>query len=223
MGSYNKQMEDLLNMIVKRPQGIDILISFAVTFLLAAIMTAAYKHSHSKIYYSKKFSITLVMIAFISTVFMDLIQSNLALSLGMLGSLSIVRFRTNIKDPRDMGFIFWSMAIGIASATGSYLIGIAGSLAMAVFMILTSRKDLETEKPMLVVIRGSRADLDLLQQIIDHVDENNHIRAKNVMDDSFELVYEAILPERKDNFIIRRMFSLEGIDSVNILAQNEAA
>lgn len=103
-------MDALLNAVTIKPDGWMIALSIGAALLFAAIM---------------------------STILMDLIQSNLALSLGMLGSLSIVRFRTNIKDPRDIGFIFWAMAIGIASATQSYLIGIIGSVVLGAVMIIT--------------------------------------------------------------------------------------
>lgn len=220
MNEYNNQINDLITTVLTGPDTNTILLSFFVTLLLSGIMVSAYVLSHKIIHYDKRFAVTLAMLAFISTVFMNLIQTNLALSLGMLGSLSIVRFRTYIRDPRDMGFIFWSMAIGLASATQSYVIGIGGSVIMAVFMIAT-HKSLESDKmPMLVVIRGSKVDLDQVQDIIDNTDKKNKIRAKNIMEDSFEMVYEAVLPDRKDHEVIKQIFSLEGIDSVNLLAQN---
>ena len=197
----------------------NILLSLLVTMLLSGILYATYKFSFTSLNYNKKFNITLMMISFISTILMDLIQSNLALSLGMLGSLSIVRFRTNIKDSRDIGFIFWSMAIGIASSTGNYFIGIIGSLIMAIFMITTS-KTLKTGDSLLLVVRGQDADIKLIESIINESKGTNKIKAKNILSDSFELVYEIKVPENEDNKIINKLLTLNGIDGVNILAPN---
>ena len=115
-------MDALLNAVTIKPDGWMIALSIGAELLFAAIMWGAYRLANGAESYQPQFAATLIALALISTILMDLIQSNLALSLGMLGSLSIVRFRINIKDPRDIGFIFWAMAIGIASATQSYLI-----------------------------------------------------------------------------------------------------
>ena len=91
-------MKEIFNMINQKPEPITILISLAAALLLSVILYGAYRLANTKESYQPQFAVTLVTMALISTVLMDLIQSNLALSLGMLGSLSIVRFRTNIKD-----------------------------------------------------------------------------------------------------------------------------
>lgn len=196
-----------------------ILISLLMTMGLCALLFITYRLSYTSINYNRKFNITLVMLAFISTILMDLIQSNLALSLGMLGSLSIARFRTNVKDTRDIGFIFWSMAIGIASSTGNYFIGLVGSVIMSIFMIVTS-KLLKNSDTLLLVIRGRDSDIDEIQDIIDDINKSNRVKAKNVMADSYELVYEIKSPNNEDDKIINKVLSLPGVDSVNILAPN---
>lgn len=185
-------MDALLNAVTIKPDGWMIALSIGAALLFAAIM---------------------------STILMDLIQSNLALSLGMLGSLSIVRFRTNIKDPRDIGFIFWAMAIGIASATQSYLIGIIGSVVLGAVMIITKKRG-EAERQFLLVIRGSNTDLDGIQNVVKSCTRTNLVKAKNILSDSFELVYEIQIPEKNGNQVIENIFELGGVDSVNLLAQN---
>ena len=213
---FQINMDQLLNTITTKPDTSVILISMGTALLFALIMWGAYRISHTDSTYEPKFGITLVTLAFVSTILMDLIQSNLALSLGMLGSLSIVRFRTNIKDPRDIGFIFWSMAIGIAAATQSYVIGIIGSIILAVVMIFTKKRG-EGNNSMLLVVRGSNTDLDSIQTIIDKIQGNSSVKAKNVLVDSFELVYEVRIPQREENNMINEIFQLGGIDSVNLL------
>lgn len=212
-------MKEIFNMINQKPEPITILISLAAALLLSVILYGAYRLVNTKESYQPQFAVTLVTMALISTVLMDLIQSNLALSLGMLGSLSIVRFRTNIKDTRDIGFIFWSMAIGLAAATQSYFIGAAGSLILACVMIGTKKRAAK-QAAMLMVIRGSHTDLDKMQELVKEQTESVKIRAKNILAESFEIVYEVQLPEERGNQIIEAVFGMGGIDSVNLLAQN---
>ena len=153
-------MKELFSIINQKPEPITILISLIAALVFSVILYLAYRLANTKESYQPQFAVTLVTMALISTVLMDLIQSNLALSLGMLGSLSIVRFRTNIKDTRDIGFIFWSMAIGLAAATQSYFIGAAGSLILACVMISTKKEPQNKIPSMLMVIRGNHTDLD---------------------------------------------------------------
>ncbi len=216
---FDEGMNQLLAIISNKPGNMAIIISLAVSLIFAIIMWGAYRISHDQHSYHAEFGITLIILALISTVLMDLIQSNLALSLGMLGSLSIVRFRTNIKDYRDIGFIFWSMAIGIASATQSYMIVFLGSIILFGIMVTTKEKDGHT-KPMLLVVRGTHADLDSIQGIVNTIEGKNQIKAKNILSDSFELVYEVEIKEKDTNGIIHYIFDVGGIDSVNLLAQN---
>lgn len=219
----NQQLEETINSFMNaiqiKPSGIMIWISLAVALLFAAILWVTYRLSNTKQSYQPKFAATLVALAIISTILMDLIQTNIALSLGMIGSLSIVRFRTNIRDPRDIGFIFWSMAIGLAAATQSYFIGVAGSLVLACVMIGTKKKTAK-QAAMLMVIRGSHTNLDKVQELVKERTESVKVRAKNILSESFEIVYEVRLQEEKGNQIIEEIFGMGGIDSVNLLAQN---
>ncbi|MCM0650518.1 DUF4956 domain-containing protein [Clostridium swellfunianum] len=219
MNLFEEKMYTLLNLATTKSNITTIMITLATALLLSAVLWGTYRFANTKNTYQPKFAITLVMLAFISTVFMDLIQSNLALSLGMLGSLSIVRFRTNIKDPRDIGFIFWSMCIGIAAGTNSYLIGAIGSIILAIFMLVTRKKSINTAV-MMLVIRGSNTNINKIQHVVNQVPGNNTVKAKNILADSFELVYEMHLPERESNNMIGELFELGGIDSVNLLAAN---
>ena len=216
---FDKGMEEVLQFLSTKPENADILFSLLVAFGFSLIMWIAYRISHDKKTYHCEFGVTIIVLSLISTVLMDLIRSNLALSLGMLGSLSIVRFRTNVKDFRDIGFIFWAMAIGIASATQSYMIGIFGSIFLFVVMVVTKPRCKAFQK-MLLVVRGSDASLDSVQSIVATLPGRNNIKAKNVLSDSFELVYEVELRDQDTNYIIDELFNLNGIDSVNVLAQN---
>lgn len=220
MNEIEEKMYTMLSHVITKPNITTIMITLVTALLLSVILWGTYRFSNTKNTYNPKLAITLVMLAFISTVFMNLIQSNLALSLGMLGSLSIVRFRTNIKDPRDIGFIFWSMFIGMAAGTSSYLVGALGSILLSIFMLLTRKKVMDTTA-MLLVIRGSNTNINKIQYVVNQIPGRNTVKAKNILEDSFELVYELQLPEMESNNMINEIFKLGGIDSVNLLAAND--
>ena len=217
MDIVNKKMMELLTLMSMRPSTAQIILSLAVALGLAIMMWFAYRKANTKTTYQPRFAVTLISLALLSTILMDLIQSNLALSLGMLGSLSIVRFRTNIKDPRDIGFIFWAMSIGLAASTESYVIGLVGSIVVGVCMILTAHRT-DPASDMLLVVRGSQTDLDHIGKIVTDDCTRSQVKAKNIMSDSFELVYDVSIPMQHSNAMIQKLFDLQGIDTVNLLA-----
>ena len=222
MDEMNHKIQELLGLMTLKPTGWDILLSLVVAAGLTALLWGSYRLANTKDTYQPRFAATLVALALLSTMLMDLIQSNLALSLGMLGSLSIVRFRTNLQDPRDIGFVFWSMAVGLAASTGCYLLGFAGSLVVGAFMVITGRHS-TPQNDMMLVIRGSEADISAVGSIVNRSCTRDQVKAKNVMADSFELVYEVRIPVEESDGMIRQLFELEGIDSVNLLAENKCA
>ena len=219
MDAVNQKMTELLALISAGPTTGEILLSLLGALGLSLVMWLTYRRANKKEGYQPHFAVTLISLALLSTILMDLIQSNLALSLGMLGSLSIVRFRTNIRDPRDIGFLFWAMAIGLAAATQSYGIGLLGSLVVALCMVVTADRE---EREMLLVVRGSQTDLDSVGRIVADDCTQSRVKAKNIMADSFELVYEVRLPMQRSNPMIGRLFDLRGIDTVNLLAAEKA-
>ena len=214
---FEAKMDQLIDMTTRGLDGEEIFMSLFFTGVMAFIIYVSYRLAHTRNTYKPEFAVTLTVIAFVSTILMDLVQSNLALSLGMLGSLSIVRFRTNIADPRDIGFVVWSMATGIAAATANYVIGITGCTVLAFVMILTKRSE-KKNRPMLLVVRGSNADINSIENVASTL-ESCRLKAKNILSDSFEIVYEVNVSDRESNRLIENMFEIGGIDSVNLLAQ----
>lgn len=222
MRDFNMTVNSLLGEAFPQPGTGAILITLAAAILFSAVLWTVYRFSNTRETYKPQFGATLVALSILSTILMDLIQSNLALSLGMLGSLSIVRFRTNIRDPRDIGFIFWSMSIGLASSTGCYLIGITGSVILSLFMLAT-RKSSRTPDEMMLVIRGSSTDLDQIHSLVEQDCSRSEVKAKNILSDSYELVYEVCIAMNESNHLIHGLFQMDGVDSVNLLAEQKAA
>lgn len=194
-----------------------VLVSLGYTLFLSAVMFFTFKKCHAKMSYDHKYNITLVMLAIVSTILMQLIKQNVALSLGMLGSLSLVRFRTNIKDPRDLGFVFWAMAIGIASSSEGWFIGFIGSLLLMIFMIATG-DNVASSNTMLLVIRGNKANIPYISDIVFDTPGNSRLKAQNLLQDSFELVYEIKTQQADEQRLAAEIMSVEGVDTVNVLA-----
>lgn len=195
----------------------EVFISLAFTGILAGIMYFTFKNSRPELVYDPKFNVTLVMISIVVTLMLQLVGSNLALSVGIMGSLSIVRFRTNTKDPRDLGFVFWSMAIGLASATSNWVIGLVGSVVLALFIIWTSDKAISSNV-MLVVIRGSEANVPQIADTVLRNVSNARLKAQNLLGESFEVVYEIKTTHEIEQRVVSEIMTIEGVDSVNMLA-----
>lgn len=194
-----------------------VLVTLAFATVLSAIMYFAFKRSRSAIMYDQKFNVTLVMIAFMVTLMLQLVQSNVALSVGIMGSLSIVRFRTNTKDPRDLGFVFWAMGIGLASATSNWMIGILGTLMMATFVIVSSKVKSDNGV-MLVVIRGGEANVPLITDTVLRRVKTARLKAENLLRGSFEVVYEIKTTAESEQRLLNELMTIDGVDSVNMLA-----
>lgn len=193
-----------------------ILISLLFTIFLVAIMVITYKLCQDPLSYNRKFNITLMMLSFISTVLLSLIQKYPLLSLGVLGSLSICRIRTNTKDPRDIGFIFWALSIGISSAVGEFTIGIISTLILSILMVILSRR-LKRKDILTMVVRGSKDQVANVQKIFYQIPSST-IQAKNLFTDSFELVYKLKLPPQEGEKLLLILNDMHGVDSVNVLA-----
>lgn len=217
--SGNFNTSDLTSLIQHAKNPNMILKTIFISLIFSAIIYFTYKASYDTLNYNKKFNTTLIMITFITTVLMDLVQINLAVSLGMLGSLSLVRFRTNVKDTRDIGFIFWSIFAGLASATGAIFLCGVSSIILSILMITTSKLKLKDNK-LLLVIRGQNVNLNNIEEIFLKEKIKTNIKAKNILSDSFELVYEINTSKSKENLLIDNLINFKGIDSVNLLVPN---
>ena len=118
----------------------DMVLALALAFLLGLFIFFIYKNSYSGVMYSDSFGVTLVALSLITTLLILTVVSNVVLSLGMVGALSIVRFRTAIKEPMDIAFLFWSIAVGIVLAAGLIPLAVFGSIFIGVVLYVFSKK-----------------------------------------------------------------------------------
>lgn len=199
----------------------DFLKSLAFTMIISGIMVTSYKHCHDTLSYNRKFNIALVMIAFVSTILLLLVQKNPIMSLGVLGSLSICRIRMNTKDPRDLGFVFWALSIGISSAMQAYFLGTVCAGILFMILLISSRIS-NGANGTLVVVRGDKAKLESTQKAFPK-SRRVIMQSENIFENSFELVYELYVNKKEQERIISLLNNLEGVAGVNILAPETQA
>ena len=171
---------------------------------------------HYSLTYNHTFNVTLLMLALSSDILLALIQNNPLFSLGALGALSICRIRTNTRDPRDLGFVFWALTIGISSSLGAFLTGLAGTAVLSAVMLILGhtvrRKDVLT-----MVVRGAKEQAASVQNVFNQT-PGSIMQAKNLFQDSFELVYELRIPHTEEEKLLLQLGSMKGVHGVNVLA-----
>lgn len=201
--------------LAQTPTGM--LLCLLVTLVLAGVMMGVYRLCHDSLTYNRKFNVTLMMLAMASTVLLALIQNNPGFSLGALGALSICRIRTNTRDPRDLGFVFWSLSIGIASALGAFTVGFIGTAVMSCVMLVVGRMGRRKKDVLTMIVRGQKEQMARVQAVFDQT-PGSTIQSTNVFPNSFEMVYELKIKEAEEEKLLLIFNSMEGIDGVNILA-----
>ena len=167
-----------------------ILVTLAVTCALALYIFIVYYVATKKTFYSKTFNIALFMIAVITASIILAMQSNLVISLGMVGALSIVRFRTAIKDPMDLIFLFWSISIGIICGAEMYKIGMVMSLVLTIGLFLLELTPVGKASVLLVVnAKDAQAEAGIMQ-IVGQYAKRPTVKSRNLSKDGMDLIIE---------------------------------
>lgn len=201
-----------------------IIVNNIVAMSIAFFVMFVYKITYSGTAYSRKFNVSLGAITIITTMIMSIISNNIALSLGMVGALSIIRFRTAVKDVRDAVFIFWTIAVGIGSGVSQYsLVGI-GSIFLCLFFLLTRQVIMDQRQ--LLIIQGSLEAQNQMEAIVEsHFENGAHQTMKSVSQEGCELIYtvkEDILTKANEKNLIdisQRLMKIEGVRLVNFVEQ----
>lgn len=197
--------------------------------LAAAVISLAiyisYWYTHEGTIYSKKFNLSLVVLTILTATVMTVIGNNVALSLGMVGALSIVRFRTAIKDSRDAMYIFWAIVIGICCGVGDYLVATIGS--SIIFIVLMLFGKVKNENRILIVISASLSLEREIEGIIFKSFNGKAIqRVKNTTKDNVEEIFEISRKEYEktlldEESIVKKIYKLGNVNYVNIVTQSD--
>ena len=192
-----------------------ILVTLGVTAVLALYIFCVYFASARKGFYSKSFNVSLALIAVITAGILLAMQSNLVISLGMVGALSIVRFRTAIKDPMDLMFLFWSISVGIICGAQMYKIAILMSLLITVGLFLLQLTPVASAGLILVVNAASVDAEDEIMKSVKTFAKSHRVRSRNISSRGLEMIVE--IKAGKEKELLSAISKLEGVENAAIM------
>lgn len=203
-----------------------IALNMAVALALGLVIFLSYRFSHSGAVYSAKFNVSLLMLTMVTTMIMNVIGNNIALSLGMVGALSIVRFRTAIKDSRDTAYIFWCIAVGICCGVSYYALGAIGT--GFIFLMLLFMGSVKSNDRYLLIIHADREECvkEIEELILRQYKGKASLRVANRTKGHLEYIYELssrVIEAGKKNGIdpVESLNDIDGVYRVNMVCQNE--
>ncbi|MBQ3662619.1 MAG: DUF4956 domain-containing protein [Clostridia bacterium] len=179
---------------------IRVVLTLLIALGVGGFLFLIYKKTFIGVVYSRSFNISLILLTMVSALVLMLISSNLTLSLGMVGALSIVRFRTAIKDPIDTVFMFWAVGEGLALGAGFVDVGLIGALVIGVIMLVIGSARSNGTQPYLLILhydeRASQQIKSLVKQL-----PKAHVKSKTVQRDNMELTIELRVHESETDFV----------------------
>ena len=189
-----------------------------VAGVIGAYIFAAYRVLCRKSFYNKNFSISLIAIAIITAAIILTVQSNVVISLGMVGALSIVRFRTAIKDPMDLAFLFWSISVGIICGAGLAMIAVALSAIMSVIIWLFNAIPVAKAPVLLLVSTRGIEDEEKLMEIAQKHCKGVTVKSRTLTPDQLDIVAEVRGAE--ESALLAAVMAMDGVITVSILAHD---
>ena len=196
-----------------------------VSAALGGLIFLSYVLSHKGTIYSRKFGVTLVVFTVMTGTVMTVIGNNIALSLGMVGALSIVRFRTALKDSRDTAYVFWTIIVGICCGVGDYVVAAAGSTA--IFLVFLLFGAVRSDTRMLLVVRADRNLEEKIEAMVfQYFERQAVLRVKNTNTGNVEFIYEMSRKtleraQRQHPALTGDFYKLGAVECVNIVAQSD--
>ncbi len=198
-----------------------VVVALAIASALALYIFLVYRVMTRKSFYSKNFNISLAGITVITAALILTMQSSVVLSLGMVGALSIVRFRTAIKEPMDLMFLFWSISVGIICGAGLAQVAVILSMVLTVGVFVLERFP-AAKAPMILVINAQDLDAEeRIAQIVAQYDKHFCIKSRNVTQMSLDMVVE--LRTAQGGQLVREMMGLTGVTSASLISHDGEA
>lgn len=195
-----------------------ILVTLAVTAVLALYIFIVYYTATKKTFYNKSFNISLALIAVITAAIILAMQSNLVISLGMVGALSIVRFRTAIKDPMDLVFLFWSISIGIICGANMYTIALIASLVITIGLFLLELTPIGKAASLLVVSADNPEAEKAVLEAVGQFSRVCQVKSRNLSDKGLNLIVECKTAQGAE--LIIKIKEIEGVTGVSLMAHD---
>lgn len=195
-----------------------IVTTLVITFLIAIYIFGVYRLVSRGAFYGKRFHISMAIISVVTAGIILAMQSSIVISLGMVGALSIVRFRTAIKDPMDLLFLFWSVGTGIICGAGLYKVAVILAVLVTVGIILLDLFPVRSGSCLLIVNAASKEQEDAVAAMVKKVSGAYRLKSKNVTAGGMDLIYE--IPGKNGQKLVDRLSEMKGIVSVSVLDQD---
>ena len=196
---------------------VDVLLALGLSFVLGLFIFVVYKKTYQGVMYSDSFGVSLIAMAMITSLVIIAVTSNVVLSLGMVGALSIVRFRTAIKEPMDIAFLFWAIAVGIVLGAGLIPLAIIGSVIIGIMIVVFSTRKLGDTPYILVVSCETDAEKEVTGLILAET-RKYVLKSKTVNSLGIELTYEVRIKEDTD--FVNQVSGCNGVTNATLVSYN---
>ncbi len=198
---------------------LDIVVALVLAFCIGLFIFFVYKKTYQGVMYSAGFGVTLLALTMITALVMLAVTSNVVLSLGMVGALSIVRFRTAIKEPLDIAFLFWSIAAGIVLAAGMIPLAVIGSVVIGVILLLfVNRKSSAHPYIVSIVCDGYETETQV-KAFLEQTTKRCVVKSKTAQKGNVELCYEVNLADDNTDFV-NALSSMNGVQNAVLVSYN---
>ena len=195
-----------------------VVMTLFIAFIFAIGIYFAYLLTCEKTIYSKKFNITMSLMTIVTAAIVMSMQANVVVSLGMVGALSIVRFRTAIKEPKDLLFLFWAISNGIIIGANIYSIAFVLSIIMVISLLLFQVLPSKGKNMLLVVNLNSIDKEDVIEKEFNTLKVKYNVKSRNVFKDKVDIIYEISTKEEKE--LIKILSKNKNIISMNLIKQD---
>jgi uncharacterized membrane protein YhiD involved in acid resistance len=197
-----------------------VLISLTASLVCGLLIALVYRQAYQGVLFQKSYAVTIVLVTLVTTMVIMVISGNLVLSLGMVGALSIVRFRAAIKDPLDIVYIFWAVGVGIANGVAYFSVSFISSIFIAICLIAL-KKIPSRPKSKLVIINCDQSSAETVSNHVNSLSKKVSLRSQTNKLDSCELVFEIMSFDSANNFdAIKDITGVEQVRLINYAANN---
>lgn len=198
---------------------LDVSIAMILALAIGLFIFYVYKKTFAGVMYSASFGVSIMAMTLITTLIILAVTSNIILSLGMVGALSIVRFRTAVKEPLDIAFLFWSISAGIVIGAGLIPLGIIGSIFIGiVLLIFVNKKSSDTPYVIILNLEDDKAENDSMEKI-KSMTKKNIIKAKTVSKNGIELTVEVRLLDMSAK-LLNELLTISGVNNACLVSYN---
>ena len=195
-----------------------ILVCMMVTILVSAYIFAVYRLINRNAFYNKNFNLSLPAIAVITAAIILTIQSNIVISLGMVGALSIVRFRTAIKDPMDLVFLFWAISAGIICGAGFAIIAVIASVILTAGILVADRLPVAKSPQILLINSDWFENEDSIMEIVKKYCSLTRVKARNLTKDGLNMAIEVRVKDEKE--LVKALMKIDHVTSASLVAHD---